>query len=378
MTYTLTFDAVSEPQPGPKWRARWDLSWPAYRSWFEASGGPSGPSREECEEALARHMPELVPVHRHLTMLAGGDDLAARFLSTWCPPPYLGGCSVAAFSRDGTAHLVRNYDLSPDLNEGLLLRTEWTGTPVMGMTEFLWGLSDGVNGHGLSIALAFGGTTRTGQGFGICTILRYVLETCRTVPDARKVLARVPSHMDYNIVLADAAGQTASVEMHAGGGCTARTPAIATNHQLDMPLPDKAAFTRTVERRARLSHLLMRSRPIEVAIRDFLAPPLHQTDYARGFGTLFTAAYAPRERSMRLLWPDCEIAQSLDDFAELSHTAQFGAAEKVGTADETPGASAADLIAHVPPNRRKAAEEWLRKAQAGQVDWTAFGRLFAA
>jgi len=40
--------------------------------------------------------------------------------------------------------LLRNYDLSPDLNEGLLLRSEWTGRPVMGMVEFLWGLSDGM------------------------------------------------------------------------------------------------------------------------------------------------------------------------------------------------------------------------------------------
>lgn len=35
---------------------------------------------------------------------------------------------------------MRNYDLSPDLNESLLLCTEWTGRAVMGMVEFLWGL----------------------------------------------------------------------------------------------------------------------------------------------------------------------------------------------------------------------------------------------
>ena len=49
--------------------------------------------------------------------------------------------------------LVRNYDLSPDLNEGLLLRSEWTGSPVMGMVEFLWGVSDGVNARGLRASL---------------------------------------------------------------------------------------------------------------------------------------------------------------------------------------------------------------------------------
>jgi hypothetical protein len=44
--------------------------------------------------------------------------------------------------------LARNYDFSPDLKEGLLLRYEWTGTPVMGMVEFLWALSDGVSASG--------------------------------------------------------------------------------------------------------------------------------------------------------------------------------------------------------------------------------------
>jgi len=27
---TLTFDAVNEASPGPKWAARWNRSWPAY------------------------------------------------------------------------------------------------------------------------------------------------------------------------------------------------------------------------------------------------------------------------------------------------------------------------------------------------------------
>jgi predicted choloylglycine hydrolase len=111
-------------------------------------------------------MPELVPGHAALARLSGGGDRAARFLSTWCPPAYLGGCSLAAHSQDGVVRLVRNYDLSPDLNEGLLLRSEWTGGPVMGMVEFLWGLSDGINEAGLAVALAFGGNDEVREGFG--------------------------------------------------------------------------------------------------------------------------------------------------------------------------------------------------------------------
>ena len=371
----LTFDAVAEAAPGPAWRARWDRSWPAYRAWFEARGGRDGPDRATAEAALARHMPELAPIHARLTELAGGSDLAARFLATWCPPPYLAGCSLAALSRDGETRLLRNYDLSPDLNEGLLLRTEWR-RPVMGMVEFLWGLSDGLNADGLAIALAFGGTRRVAPGFGICTILRYVLETCSDTEAALAVLDRVPSHMDYNLVLADATGRVASVEMQAGGGARERHPAIATNHQLGAPLPDRAAITRTVERRAELSRIALAGDPGEATLERFRAPPLRQTDYAGGFGTLFTAAYDPKRLSLRLLWPEAEMAQSLADFTPQSRTIRY--VPEGGQAGEDPQAALdpADLIAAVPASRQDDARRWLAEAEAGRTDWVAFGLLF--
>ena len=59
---TLTFDAVDEATPGPKWAARWQRSWPAYEAWFIARGGYQGPSRSECRVAMQHHMPELVYV----------------------------------------------------------------------------------------------------------------------------------------------------------------------------------------------------------------------------------------------------------------------------------------------------------------------------
>lgn len=294
---TLSFAAVNEARPGKKWAARWARSWPAYEAWFLSRGGDAGPSRTDCRAAMQQYMPELVPTYDKLVALAGGSDRAARFLSTWCPPAYLGGCSLAAVSDDRYVRLVRNYDLSPDLNEGLLLRTEWTGRAVMGMVEFLWGLSDGINEAGLSIALAFGGRSETGRGFGITTILRYVLETCDTVEEALATLRRVPSHMAYNLVLADAAGQTAGVEMAPGGGMRVMPLAIGTNHQSGGAAADRPIFTRTFERHAHLTG--QRSAPLELR-RAFLKAPLLQDRYRDGFGTLFTAEYDPKARTLGL------------------------------------------------------------------------------
>lgn len=376
MTRSLTFDAVCEASPGPKWQARWRRAWPDYRRWFRARGGDGGPSRAECEAALARHMPELVPVYRRLVELAGGGDRAARFLSTWCPPPYLGGCSLAAVSAGGATRLVRNYDLSPDLNEGLLLHSAWTGAPVMAMVEFLWGVSDGINAAGLSVALAFGGRGEVAEGFGITTILRHVLETCASTTEALAVLGRVPSHMAYNVLLADRHGVLASVEMIPGGGMRLMDRPIATNHQHGPERPDRPGFTRTVERRAHLEMLLAQGIAPEDLASAFLDIPLYQRNHAGGFGTLFTAEYDPGVGAMTLHWPGRRWHQRLDAFEEGRRRIAYGeGAPAVAKGD------LAELLAslrpHLAPGAAVAFDRWIDEAEGGTPDWTRFGNFFA-
>ena len=348
MTHSLTFNAISEATPGPKWAARWQRSWPAYKAWFVARGGDSGPDRAACVAALENYMPELVPVHAQLTALAGGSDRAACFLSTWCPPSYLGGCSLAVATSKDDIRLVRNYDLSPDLNEGLLLHSAWTGRRVMGMVEFLWGLSDGINDAGLSIALAYGGRQETGRGFGITTILRYVLETCDTVPQALRALQRVPSHMPYNVVVADASGAAASVEIYAGGGAKVQPRLVATNHQTDGSTPDRGAFTRTFERSDHLDGVLSGGCTPSTLASRFQEAPLRQDRYGEGFGTLFTAEYQPLRRHMTLHWEGVVWEQSIDAFEEGSRVVRYGSGNLSG---QTP---------------------------AGDIDWVKIGMEYAA
>lgn len=361
MTHSLTFDAVSEDRPGPKWKARWDRSWPAYEAWFIARGGDNGPDRAACGAALATYMPEMVETHRTLAKLASNSDRAARFLSAWCPPAYLGGCSLMALADRDTVRLVRNYDLSPDLNEGLLLRSAWRGNPVMGMVEFIWGLSDGINADGLSVALAFGGGSQTGRGFGICMILRYVLETCADVPTALETLARVPSHMAYNLVLADAAGRTASVEMLPGGGLRKMPRALATNHQHGDSAADRPAFTRTIERYDHIEAMFDTSVKPPTLADQFMKAPLFQENYAQGFGTLFTAEYDPKACGMVLHWPNGTWAQTLDGFQEGSRVVSYGGNAPVSE----------DWVASLRPWLGDAAD--LLTADPTETDWQAFG-----
>ncbi|HRW15016.1 C45 family peptidase [Amaricoccus sp.] len=377
---SLIFDAVAEPQASAKWRARWERSWPDYRAWFLARGGESGPSRAEAEAALARYMPELVPVHRRLTRIAGGGDLAARFLATWCPPRYLGGCSVAAVTGEGGTRLLRNYDLAPELNEGLLLRSEWTGRPVMGMVEFLWGLSDGVNGAGLAAALAYGGHPETAEGFGVTTLMRYVLETCGSVPEAIAALRRIPSHMAYNVTLADRTGRTATLELWPGGGLALCRPAIATNHQRSRDAGARPDPGQSRDRRAHLERLLRGAPPPDRLAEAFLEPPLYRRDHAGGFGTLFTAVYDPAAGALSLLWPDRRWHQALDAFEEGRRVIRYAAGPGAATTPAGGAELAAALQALRPWLSRPGAaalDRWCEEARGGHCDWAAFGRAFS-
>lgn len=245
----MTFESVSEALPGPKWQRLFARYKPAYLAWFSARSRADAPERATCEAALARHMPELMATYRRLVALAGGDDATARLLTCYRPPAYLVSCSQAAVAGPDGAVLIRNYDLEPALNEGLILDTAWTGRRVIGSSEFLWGLADGMNQDGLAVSLAFGGSKETGDGFGIPLIIRYLLETCNSVEAALATLVRVPSHMAYNVTLADRGGATASVQLKPGGGMTVSDRAAATNHQGAAPVwPEHAGFTRSLER----------------------------------------------------------------------------------------------------------------------------------
>ena len=93
----VDFQTLIEDQPGPLWQAQFERLWPAYRSWYLRSGVVDRPGFLESRRALREHMPELVPVWEQLVELAGGGDVESRFLSLWCPPAYIAGCSQAVW-----------------------------------------------------------------------------------------------------------------------------------------------------------------------------------------------------------------------------------------------------------------------------------------
>ncbi len=322
----LTFRAVSEPNPGEKWRMLFHAHWPGYRKWFLSEGDEARPSYLASVRALRQHMPEIVPTYEKLCELAGGGDLAARFLSFYCPPAYLSGCSQAIW-QGATPLLVRNYDYSPRLCDGLILHTRWTGNGVVAQSDCLWGALDGINEHGLAVSLTFGGRRVVGVGFGVPLLLRYVLEICSTAAEAAEVLRRVPTHMAYNVTVLDAADDFFTAHLSPDREPVIEKTAVATNHQGRIEWSQHARATATVERERFLLHrLTLRNESSDRFVGAFFRPPLYSLAYDRGFGTLYTAVYVPRTGSAEYRWPGTVWRLSVDAFTERSHVVRFSTA----------------------------------------------------
>jgi len=316
----LELEAVEELEPGVAWQARFEAMWPAYRSWYLQEGEAPRPDLAECRAALRRHMPELVPTYERLTELAGADELAARALSLYRPPGFIVGCSQGAWTRDAPL-LVRNYDYPASRLEGIVALTAWTGRRVLGMSDCLWGLLDGINDAGLAVSLTFGGGRDVGDGFAIPLVVRYLLETCETVEEARAALTRVPVHASQNLTMLDRSGAYATAFVGPGRGPEFPDTAAATNHQSSVEWPEYRRAIRSDEReRSVLDLLADPATDREAFIAAFLKPPLHNRDYEQGFGTIYTAAYHPAEGRVQYLWPGYTWEQSLDRFAPGSRT----------------------------------------------------------
>jgi predicted choloylglycine hydrolase len=320
----LAFEAIEELEPGNRWRDSFQEMWPAYRAWYLKEGESARPDLETCLSQLRRHMPELLPIHERLVELAGGDELAARFLSLYRPPGFVVGCSQGAWTRGGEPALVRNYDYPASRAEGIIVSTAWTGRRVIGMSDCLWGLLDGVNDAGLAASLTFGGRTAVGDGFGIPLVIRYILEVCETVAQAREVLERVPVHAAQNVTVLDKAGDCATVCLSPDRRPEFKQVPAATNHQREDDWPDYARAVRTVEREQYVLELLGRPElSRDGFIAAFLEPPLFSTAHSNGMGTIYTAAYFPAEGRVEYRWPDRTWEQSFDSFREETFTERF-------------------------------------------------------
>ncbi len=302
---TLPFRCVDAgSHPGVAAAEQFRLAWPSYRRWFLHDGEEARPSFADCRDAVRSWMPEIYDDYLAYVDAVGGGDLEARFLSHWCPPPLVTACSIAMLGAPAPL-LLRNYDYPPSLCDALALRTHWSGRSVIGMADCGWGLMDGMNDAGLSIAISFGGRRDVGRGFGIGLVVRYLLQVAATTAEAVARLADLPVQMSYNVAMVDALGDRRVVQVAPDRPPRTSPFAFAANRQGETEWPRHAEYCNTVEREDYLSSLL--SFPLtdhEGLVSAFLRPPLYRPLVESTWGTVYSAAYEPQTGAMTLLWPD--------------------------------------------------------------------------
>jgi predicted choloylglycine hydrolase len=317
------FTSIYEPIADFKWQKLFWERWPAYKEWIQSSS-PFTDAKTSMA-ALKRYMPEMVDTHDHLCRLVGADDLVSSFLTGFQPPTYYSACSQAV-STVGSVQLVRNYDYHVERFESTLLMTAWNGKRVIASSDCLIGVLDGMNEDGLAVSLTFGGRRIVGFGFGIPFVLRYILEFCSTVEEAVQVLHGVPSHMSYNVTMTDKSGQIRTVQLAPDRTAVVTETPFATNHQGAIEWAENAGFNKTAERAVYLEDILYKGVGGDELTNAFLQPPLYNTQFSEGLGTLYTAVYLPIEGIVQLHWPNEIVTQSFFGFSEEDRLIKFNEA----------------------------------------------------
>lgn len=136
----LTFRTLKEATPGRKLKKVFTRYWPGYRKWFLTEG-------------------DSVPV-------------TGRRVGLHCIVPPHSSSPVHKPAGHEVKRPSSEHDYSPRLCDGLVSWSNRHGTRVMGLSDCVWGVLDGLNEHGLAVSLAFGGRKVVGHGFGVTLIRR--------------------------------------------------------------------------------------------------------------------------------------------------------------------------------------------------------------
>ncbi|MGO3894193.1 C45 family autoproteolytic acyltransferase/hydolase [Brevibacterium aurantiacum] len=314
---SFNFFAITEDRPSTRWQSLFDAVWPGYRAWYLRDGDLARPSLATAEAKLREHMPELIPTWQRLVELARGDETAARMLTLWNPPRFLPGCSQVALQSPEPA-LVRNYDYGLELFEQVHASTRFGSRRVIGTSDCLWGLLDGMNEDGLAVSLAFGGRSGDGDGFAAPLVVRFLLEVADSVPEALRRLETIPVSMFYNLTMIDADGTAVTAYVGPGMAPEIIDDPVATNHRGRHPeFPEHARRFRSLERQDLLTEAVEQGCDVQEMAERMLSPGVFSDDYDNAFGTLYTAVYLPLRGEVEYHWHDRTWTRSLNSTEEM-------------------------------------------------------------
>ncbi|HPF16536.1 MAG TPA: C45 family autoproteolytic acyltransferase/hydrolase [Thermotogota bacterium] len=133
---------------------------------------------------------------------------------------FKGACSHFGLSRRCTENnhtlLARSYEFSDEVTDCIFADIEEEGCArTMGFASIVFGRLDGMNEHGLAVTMTAGIPPLEefgAEGSMFWTVLRRVLDTCKTVHEAWDVINRIPSGFCPTYLVADQQGDIMLVE----------------------------------------------------------------------------------------------------------------------------------------------------------------------
>lgn len=163
------------------------------------------------------------------------------------------GCSHFAIAprkmMDGKMYMMRNYDMSVDMDDMRLCSTNIEGSySHTGFSVAMLGRTEGMNEHGLCVTFSACGLPvgdapglrpAKVRGLQFWAVVRTVLERCRNTAEAVAAIQDMPIASNMNVIVGDASGEAALIslvdgqlgirhaELEAGDGYI-----TATNHPL--------------------------------------------------------------------------------------------------------------------------------------------------
>lgn len=220
---------------------------------------------------------------------------AALFSGYDMPKVAAMGCS-ALITKD---FYVRNYDFSPVLYDGFfsLLQPE-NAYATAGYNLQAIGRHDGVNEHGLVAGLHFVSNDGYSEGLSAWTSIRMLLETCKTVEEAIRMLEEIPHSACYNFSLGDGKGNMAVVEASPEKTRVRRDEVLLTcvNHfqMEELQKKNRAFIENSIQRNRYMQELKSGEFNQKEMFQNFSDKhsPIFFMDYENLFGTLHTFSYS--------------------------------------------------------------------------------------
>ncbi|GAB0166675.1 C45 family autoproteolytic acyltransferase/hydolase [Lysinibacillus sp. CTST325] len=206
------------------------------------------------------------------------------------------GCT--SFVQDG--NYIRNYDFSPTLYDArLVFSNPMNGYASVGFSQQIIGRLDGMNEYGLVVGLHFVNNEYNGEGFIASTIVRILLEQCKNIEEALKLITELPHGYCYNYSMTDQSGQSIVVEASPHKQeLRYENPLICTNHfqTTSMKEKNKKNIQGSVNRKHFINYLIEKNLTTMAAYRHFNNgnSPLFFKHYQQYFGTLHTVVYSPK------------------------------------------------------------------------------------